>query len=70
MIYLSFDIGIKNLAMCILKEYNDEVSILDWRIITLSEKKNIKGGVTELSDILYIELDNIIKYIDELYLFN
>ena len=39
MIYISFDIGIKNLALCILKKTDAEINILDWRIISLADKK-------------------------------
>lgn len=60
MIYLSFDIGIKNLAMCVLKRVNDNVSIIDWNIICLSEKKASLKGANNISKILYSELDNII----------
>ena len=41
MLYVSFDIGIKNLALCILKCENDSIEIIDWRVITLVEKKKI-----------------------------
>ena len=39
MIYISFDIGIKNLALCILKNENEKIYIIDWRVIELAEKK-------------------------------
>lgn len=66
MLYVSFDIGIKNLAMCILKEYEDNVKIIDWRLIALAEKKEkIKGGVNELAERLYIELDNVIGELND-----
>jgi hypothetical protein len=68
MLYVSFDIGIKNLAMCILKEYSDSVKIIDWRIIALADKKeNIKGGINELAERLYIELDNKLNYVKYIY---
>ena len=66
MLYVSFDIGIKNLAMCILKEEQNDLKIIDWRIIALAYKnEKIKGGTNELSERLYIELDNIIGEIND-----
>ena len=59
MIYISFDIGVKNLAVCIIKK-TDILEILDWRIIALaSSKKEIKG-IEDISERIYIEMDNII----------
>ena len=59
MIYISFDIGVKNLALCILKQ-TEILEILDWRIIALaSSKKEIKG-IDDISERIYIEMDNII----------
>jgi len=59
MIYVSFDIGVKNLAVCIIKK-TDTLEILDWRIIALaSSKKEIKG-IEDISERIYIEMDNII----------
>jgi hypothetical protein len=59
MIYVSFDIGVKNLAVCILR-HTDILEILDWRIIALaSSKKEIKG-IGDISERIYIEMDNII----------
>ena len=64
MIYISFDIGIKNLAVCILKK-TDKLSILDWRIISLAETKKEIKGIEDISERIYIELDNIIGYLKE-----
>jgi hypothetical protein len=59
MIYISFDIGVKNLAVCIIR-HTDILEILDWRIIALaSSKKEIKG-IDDISERIYIEMDNII----------
>ena len=66
MIYISFDIGIKNLALCILEYNNNEISIIDWRVITLFDKKKDVNGINSLSDILFLELDNIIGLLKEL----
>lgn len=59
MIYISFDIGVKNLALCILK-YEDTITILDWKIITLAETKKAVKNINELSEIIYMEMDSII----------
>jgi len=37
---ISFDVGIKNLAYCIIEKDNDRFNILDWDIINLLETKN------------------------------
>jgi hypothetical protein len=60
MIYISFDIGVKNLALCILRHDKDTLSIIDWRIITLADSKKQIKGVDKISEVLYYELDNII----------
>jgi hypothetical protein len=60
MIYISFDIGVKNLAVCVLRQTDYVLEILDWRIIALaSSKKEIKG-IDDISERIYIEMDNII----------
>lgn len=65
MIYISFDIGIKNLALCILKNENEKIYIIDWRVIELAEKK--KGvNLENIKEILYYELDNIMGSIEEI----
>jgi len=60
MIYISFDIGVKNLALCILRHHENTLSIIDWRIITLADSKKQVKGVDKISEVLYYELDNII----------
>jgi len=60
MIYVSFDIGVKNLALCILRHNENNLSIIDWRIITLADSKKQIKGVDKISEVLYYELDNII----------
>jgi hypothetical protein len=78
MIYISFDIGVKNLALCILKQTNNTITIIDWNIITLAENKKQIKGVNKISEVLYYELDNIIgklqdidiKYIDKVIIEN
>ena len=66
MIYISFDIGIKNLALCILENVDNNINIIDWRVITLAERKKDVNGLNSISEILFYELDNIIGCIEEL----
>ena len=66
MIYISFDIGIKNLALCILENKDNYINIIDWRVITLADKKKDVNGLNLISEILFYELDNIIGGIEEL----
>ena len=63
MIYISFDIGIKNLALCIIKRTEDDIHILDWRIISLADKKKDIKGIDDIAERIYIELDNIIGFL-------
>ncbi len=65
MIYISFDIGIKNLALCILKKTATSIHILDWRIISLADKKKDIKGIDDISERIYMELDNIIGELKE-----
>jgi hypothetical protein len=64
MIYISFDIGVKNLAMCILKK-TDVITILDWRIIVLAEAKKDIKGVEDISERIYLEMDNVVGELKE-----
>lgn len=66
MIYISFDIGIKNLALCILENNENNINIIDWRVISLVDKKKDIKGLNLISEILFYELDNIIGSIEEL----
>jgi len=66
MLYISFDIGVKNLALCILKQDNNLIEIIDWRVITLVEKKKDINGLNNISEILFYELDNIMGSLEEL----
>jgi len=67
MIYISFDIGVKNLALCILNETeNQTVHILDWTIISLAESKRQIKGVNNIAEVLYYELDNIMGKLETL----
>lgn len=60
MIYISFDIGVKNLALCILEHSDDKLSIIDWRVISLADSKKEFKGMDLISDVVYAELDNIV----------
>jgi hypothetical protein len=79
MIYISFDIGIKNLALCVLRHNETTIEIIDWEIITLAESKKQVKGVNSIAEVLFYELDNIvgkldaglgIKYIDRVIIEN
>jgi hypothetical protein len=65
MIYISFDIGIKNLALCILERTDEKIQVLDWRIISLADKKKDIKGIDDIAERIYIELDNIIGFLKE-----
>jgi len=75
MIYISFDIGVKNLAICILKHTNI-IQIIDWRIITLAETKKEFKGIDDITERIFTEMDNVIGQLKELgidlidYVFN
>jgi hypothetical protein len=58
MIYISFDIGVKNLAVCIL-EHKDTIQVIDWRIITLADTKKEIKGVNDISERIFMELDSM-----------
>lgn len=60
MIYISFDIGVKNLAYCILNDNDSNITIIDWDIISLAETKKQLKGINNTSEILFYEMDNIV----------
>ena len=62
-IYISFDIGIKNLALCILEKTEEEIHVLDWRIISLADKKKDIKGIDDIAERIYIELDNVVGFL-------
>tara|TARA_B100000795_G_scaffold219317_1_gene173605 strand:- start:20401 stop:21030 length:630 start_codon:yes stop_codon:yes gene_type:complete len=64
MIYISFDIGIKNLALCVLKK-TDKIEILDWRIIAIANSKKELKGIDDISERVYYEMDHIVGFIKE-----
>ena len=61
MIYISFDIGVKNLAVCIIKKDDEThmLEIIDWRIIVLADSKKEIKGIEDISERIYMEMDNI-----------
>lgn len=66
MLYISFDIGVKNLALCILNHDNNLIEIIDWRVISLVEKKKDINGLNNISELLFYELDNLMGSLEEL----
>lgn len=66
MIYISFDIGIKNLALCIINECESKVTIIDWRVISLAQSKKEVKGINEIAERLYVELDSIVGQLNDL----
>ena len=64
MIYISFDIGIKNLALCILRK-TDKIEVLDWRIIAIAESKKELKGIDDISERVYNEMDIIVGFLKE-----
>lgn len=67
---ISFDIGIKNLAYCILRTGADKssttIDVIDWNIIALAAPKEKIPAVQELSLRLFAELDGMLDKIDRL----
>lgn len=58
----SFDVGIKNLAVCIIDHSSEDLSntIIDWKVIKLvdDDKKVNKGvNIQEMADRLYVILE-------------
>jgi len=51
---LSWDVGIKNLAFCLINSINEEWSIDDWGIINLIEEKNNKCFQCKRKPFFYI----------------
>lgn len=66
MIYISFDIGVKNLAVCILSHDQEAIEVIDWNVITLADKKKQIKGANAVAEVLFYELDNIIGKLEEI----
>ena len=45
MLYLSWDIGIKNLAYCLVRYEDNKIEIVDWEVINLFSEKVIKKRI-------------------------
>lgn len=58
MLVLSFDIGIKNLAYCLLDINKNEFSILDWNVLNCTTTKHttdtVKEIITQLNSLEYL----------------
>lgn len=66
-VIVSFDIGVKNLAVCVMsvnKESNVG-TVLVWKIISLAEVKEKIPSVHELAGRLFMELDALVDQITE-----
>jgi len=61
---ISFDIGVKNLAVCILTINKDVINIITWKIISLAAKEEKTPILNEISGRLFLELDTLIYDID------
>jgi len=64
MALLSFDVGIINLAYCILIKTDNEVKIIDWQTINIKNKTNPSTADLQLSLIQYLDenMDKFIQY--------
>lgn len=67
-VIISFDIGIKNLACCVLSvgdKQEKTANILLWYIISLAAPKEKIPNVQELSLRLYAELDDLVEVLEQ-----
>lgn len=67
-VIISFDIGIKNLACCVMRvgeKSDDTVDVLMWYIIALAAAKEKIPSVQELSLRLFSELDDIVSILEQ-----
>ena len=68
-VIISFDIGIKNLACCVLTKPENKsertIKVPLWFIISLTAPKEKAPGLNELSLRLYAELDELVATIGE-----
>ena len=46
---ISYDIGIKNLAYCVIQYENNQLSILDWNVLNLLEKEEPKQECSQMN---------------------
>jgi len=57
---------LKNLAFCILRYENEMLTIIDWGIIVLAESKKQVKGVENISNNLFLELDDLIGKLESI----
>ena len=46
---ISYDIGIKNLAYCVIEYTDNQLSILDWNVLNLLEKENLVEQCSQMN---------------------
>lgn len=61
MLYVSFDIGIVNLGVCVI--YNEKVII--WKVIKLFEKFKKTISISNLAETIYINMDELLGEIKD-----
>jgi hypothetical protein len=64
-VIIAFDVGIKNLAVCILSVQEKECTraeVVSWKIISLAEPKEKIPGIQELTGRLYLALDEFLEH--------
>lgn len=64
-IIVSFDIGVKNLAVCVLKYTETDINVVVWKIISLAAPKEKIPIMNELAGRLFLELDTLVDEITE-----
>jgi Poxvirus A22 protein len=64
MIIISFDIGVKNLAVCVLS-IDESINVLVWKVISLAAEKEKIPIMNELTGRLFLALDELVTDIGE-----
>lgn len=64
-IIVSFDIGVKNLAVCVIEYNPSDLNILVWKIISLAAPKEKIPIMNELAGRLFLELDTLVDEIGQ-----
>ena len=60
---ISFDIGVKNLAVCVISYTATDINILIWKIISLAAPKEKIPIMNELAGRIFLELDSLVDEI-------
>lgn len=60
---ISFDIGVKNLAVCVISYTQTDITILIWKIISLAAPKEKIPIMNELAGRIFLELDSLVDEI-------